>query len=311
MRPQLPPMLMAILFIGSLLLPAAGARACACGCGIFSVGAGNMLPSTLGNGTELFASVGYLDQTRDWSGSASAPASANADKNIRNLFQTVGVQTFFNRDWGLRVELPYWQRHFTTLDDAGQPVSFDHGALGDLRVLGLYTGFSPDRSSGLMFGAKLATGDWTYANFDRDTEIGTGTTDLLLGGYHQWKFGADGAWGAFVQTMADLPAGSRAGYRPGKELDTAFGVYPQGWDIGGTHLTPVLQALLSLRGKDSGVQADPDHSGYQRLVAAPGMELAWRRLRVDLSVGVPVYQHVNGNQLVAPWQWSLNLSYAL
>ncbi len=39
-------------------------------------------------------------------------------------------------------------------------------------------------SSGLSLGVKLPTGDWTYPNFDRDTSIGTGTTDLLLGGYH-------------------------------------------------------------------------------------------------------------------------------
>ena len=312
MRPQLPPMLMAILFIGSLLLPAAGARACACGCGIFSVGAGNMLPSTLGNGTELFASVDYLDQTRDWSGSASAPASANADKNIRTLFQTVGVQTFFNRDWGLRVELPYWQRHFTTLDDAGQPVSFDHGALGDLRVLGLYTGFSPDRSSGLMFGVKLATGDWTYANFDRDTEIGTGTTDLLLGGYQQWKFGTGTAWGGFVQAMADLPTNTRAGYRPGNELDVAVGVYPQGWALGDSvRLTPILQVQAALRQHDRDVAADPANTGYQRLLAAPALELAWSRLRVDATLAAPLYQHVRGVQLVAPWQASLMASWAL
>ena len=288
------------------------AHACACGCGIFSVGAGNMLPSTLGNGTELFASVGYLDQTRDWSGSASAPASANADKNIRTLFQTVGVQTFFNRDWGLRVELPYWQRHFTTLDDAGQPVSFDHGALGDLRVLGLYTGFSPDRSSGLMFGVKLATGDWTYANFDRDTEIGTGTTDLLLGGYQQWKFGTGTAWGGFVQAMADLPTNTRAGYRPGNELDVAVGVYPQGWALGDSvRLTPILQVQAALRQHDRDVAADPANTGYQRLLAAPALELAWSRLRVDATLAAPLYQHVRGVQLVAPWQASLMASWAL
>ncbi len=288
------------------------AHACACGCGIFSVGAGNMLPSTLGNGTELFASVGYLDQTRDWSGSASAPVSANADKNIRTLFQTVGVQTFFNRDWGLRVELPYWQRHFTTLDDAGQPVSFDHGALGDLRVLGLYTGFSPDRSSGLMFGVKLATGDWTYANFDRDTEIGTGTTDLLLGGYQQWKFGTGTAWGGFVQAMADLPTNTRAGYRPGNELDVAVGVYPQGWALGDSvRLTPILQVQAALRQHDRDVAADPANTGYQRLLAAPALELAWSRLRVDATLAAPLYQHVRGVQLVAPWQASLMASWAL
>ncbi|MDE1958658.1 MAG: hypothetical protein KGI40_06195 [Xanthomonadaceae bacterium] len=300
-----------VLIVLLLALPRL-ALACACGCGVFSVGTSSMLPSTLDNGTELFAAVDYLDQTRDWSGSSSAPASANADRNIRTLFQTVGVQTFFNRDWGLRVDLPYWQRHFATLDAAGDPVSFDHGALGDIRLTGIYAGFSADRSSGLMFGLKLPTGDWTYPGFDRDTEIGTGSTDLLLGGYHQWKFGAEGSWSGFAQAMADLPASSREGYRPGNELDVAAGVYPQGWALGaGMRLTPILQGLVSLRQHDRGINAAPADSGYRRVLIAPAVELAWSRLRVDATLAAPLYQHVRGFQLVAPWQASLSVSYAL
>ncbi|HVA66902.1 MAG TPA: hypothetical protein VNK24_08250 [Elusimicrobiota bacterium] len=30
----------------------------------------------------------------------------------------------------------------------------------------------------------LPTGDDTYANFDRDAELGTGSTQILSGGYH-------------------------------------------------------------------------------------------------------------------------------
>ena len=41
----------------------------------------------------------------------------------------------------------------------------------------MYTGFSKDMSKGLIFGVKLPTGDYTAANFDRDTQIGTGSTD--------------------------------------------------------------------------------------------------------------------------------------
>ena len=38
-------------------------------------------------------------------------------------------------------------------------------------------------STGLIFGVKLPTGDWKFAGFDRDTEIGSGSTDVLVGGY--------------------------------------------------------------------------------------------------------------------------------
>ena len=85
----------------------------------------------------------------------------------------------------MSIKVPYWFRTFRT--DIGIPGAPDvetyrHSALGDIRVLGTYTGFSADMSSGLSVGLKLPTGDWTYPNFDRDTSIGTGTTDLLLGG---------------------------------------------------------------------------------------------------------------------------------
>jgi hypothetical protein len=149
-----------------------------------------------------------------------------------------------------------------------------------------------------MFGAKLATGDWTYPGFDRDTAIGTGTTDVLLGGYHQWKFGANMGWGGFVQAMADLPTDSREGYRPGDELDAAAGVYPAGWTLGSARLTPILQMQASLRQSDSGSEADPENSGYQRL-------------RIDATVAAPIWQHTHGYQLVAPWQASLMASWAL
>ncbi len=47
--------------------------------------------------------------------------------------------------------------------------SFEHSALGDIRIEGMYTGFSDDMSTGVRFGVKLASGDFTYSNFDRDT----------------------------------------------------------------------------------------------------------------------------------------------
>jgi hypothetical protein len=288
------------------------ALACACGCGLFQVGTNGMLPTTTQSGTTLFAQLDYLDQSKNWSGTSSAPANANGDKDIRSLFQTVGLQTQFNRDWGMRVEVPYWQRHFSTLDGNGNPASFNHGALGDIRVTATYTGFSADRSSGLTFGAKLATGDWTYRGFDRDTEIGTGTTDLLVGGYHRWNFGAAMRWSGFVQATADLPTQARDGYRPGDEIDAAVGVYPAGWTLAGNlHLTPILQGLLAWRGHDRGIHADPDSSGYQRVLLAPALELQWRRVRVDASVAAPIYQHMRGNQLISPWQGSMTVSYTL
>ncbi len=286
--------------------------ACACGCGVFDVGASNLLPQSAG--TQVFFQASFLDQTDNWSGSSSAPAADNEDKHIRSEFYDVGIQHMFNRDWGLRMQVPYTQRHFATLDDDSGAVDvFDHGAIGDIRIMGMYTGFSDDMSSGLSFGLKLANGDWKYPGFDRDTELGSGSTDLLLGGYHQFRFGGPNSnWSGFAQVLADLPVATQDGYRPGNELDAAFGAYPAGWRLGtGVQLTPVLQTLISLRRPDSGAQADPDSTGYSRLLAAPGLDLRFNHLRVFADIEAPLWQNVRGDQLVAPWQAKLTISLRL
>jgi hypothetical protein len=304
--------LAAVVAVGLIAAVPGHARACACGCGVFEVGTSALLPDA--SGTTLFMQTNYLDQSDNWSGTSRAPAADNDDKHLRSEFYTVGMQTMFNRDWGLMLELPYTQRHFSTVDDdTGDVVDFDHGSIGDVRLMGVYTGFSDDMSTGLSFGLKLATGDWKYPGFDRDTEIGSGSTDLLLGGYHEAHLGGNGSrWSGFVQGLLDLPVSTQGGYRPGDELDAAFGTYPAGWWLGnGVTLTPVLQALVSLRAHDSGVNADPGGTGYARLLAAPGLELQIRRVRVYMDVEAPMWQNVRGDQLVAPWQAKLTASIKL
>jgi hypothetical protein len=61
---------------------------------------------------------------------------------------------------------------------------FDINSIGDIRLQGMYTGLSEDMSTGFTLGLKLPTGDWHYPPLDRDTQIGTGSTDLLFGAYH-------------------------------------------------------------------------------------------------------------------------------
>ena len=76
---------------------------------------------------------------------------------------------------------------------------------GDIRLEGIYTGFSDDMSSGLTFGVKLPTGDDShndaYGDIDRDSEIGTGSTDVLLGGFHRHRLTRDGSFTWFAQAL--------------------------------------------------------------------------------------------------------------
>lgn len=286
------------------------AWACACGCGVFEVGGSEMLPQ--GAGTQLFYQFSYLDQTDNWSGTSSAPAADNNDQHIRTLYQSVGLRHMFNRDWGFSVSVPYDQRHFSTVED-DIPSVMDHGQIGDVRIMGMYTGFSGDMSSGISFGLKLANGDWKVSGFDRDTQIGTGSTDVLLGGYHQFRIGGIGSnWSGFADALLDAPIRTQGGYRPGTELDAALGAYPGHWQLApGVELTPVLQGLISLRRPDSGVASNAPDTGFSRLLAAPGLELRVKRLRVFADIEAPLWQNVRGNQLIAPWQAKLTISLRL
>lgn len=283
--------------------------ACACGCGVFDVGTGAMFPG--GSGGTLFTEADFMDQNRNWSGASSASADGNSDKRIQTTFYTVGAQYMFNRSWGAQVDVPYWDRTFTTTDNSGNIVSFKHAAVGDIRLRAIYSGFSADMSSGLTFGVKLANGDSTYANFDPDTEIGSGSTDLLLGAYHLGKATNDGQWNYFLRAQWQEPVQSKAAYRPGSEAVGVAGLYYNGWGVGSeTKVVPLLQLTGAYRGHDGGALGHPGDSGYSRLFAAPGIEFDVSRLRLYLEADVALRNNVSGNQLVSNQLYKLSASYA-
>lgn len=291
----------------ALALPSLAA-ACACGCGIFDVGTSSMFANHAGG--MVFAELDLMDQSQNRNGTSSASAAANADKDIRTQFWTVGGQYFFNRNWGASVEVPWWNRRFTTTDpDSGDIVTYSHGALGDVRIKGTYTGISEDMSTGLTLGVKLPTGDSSYANFDPDTEIGTGSTDLLLGAYQLGKFDDAGRWSWFAQAQWIQPLSHKGNYRPGAEGVVAVGAYFEGWTTGAVKWSPMVQLRGSYRRQDGGADGHPEDTGYTRWLASPGIEARAGAVSVYADVALPVYTNNRGNQLFAGQLWKLNIAY--
>ncbi|HUL02004.1 MAG TPA: hypothetical protein VLV16_02100 [Gemmatimonadales bacterium] len=315
--------------IALLVLPAR-TLACACGCGIFDVGAGTMIPSDSESGLSVWFRYSYMNQNQNWAHGSKAPASDNDDKAIETSFFTPGISYVINHSWSLMAELPIYSRSLTTTDDgtvngpAGSIYTAHLTDMGDLLASVMFHGFSPDMSTGLQLGLKLPTGNYTGPNgslggseIDRDTLPGTGSTDVVVGGYHFGGLNSDNSLLYFAQARFQGAFLTRNDYRPGNELDAALGLsysIPLGAKA---RLTPIVQALGSYRIHDTGGNSDPLNSGYERLFVAPGVEVRVDKVKLYADVEVPVYQYTRAadpsqgtsGQLVAPYLLKVQLTY--
>jgi hypothetical protein len=334
-----------ILGAASFAFVPSAALACACGCAVFDVGANSAFPNDADSGLSVYFRYNHMDQTENWAGSSRAPAAYNGDKSIKTDFFTFGGQYMITHDWGVMVELPVFHRTLTTTGDGtayplGQVYSSTLTDLGDLMVQAVYAGFSPDLSTGVSFGVKLPTGNYTGpfippnqsadgANdptYDRDSLPGSGSTDLLWGIYHVGAVTADGALAYFTQARFQMAVMERAGvtgtYRPGNELDTGAGLT---YNLGAfgplSKVAPVLQLIFSDRSSDGGTASNPS-SGYRRLLVAPGIDLRAGKVKVYADVLLPLITNTTApsasaaniaagdvGQLVAPVIWRLQIGY--
>jgi hypothetical protein len=320
--PSRPLRTLAVALILAAVSPAHRARACSsCGCTLSSdwVSQGY----TAGAGFRLDLRFDYFDQDVLRSGTASVDGHAialPADREIqrRTLNRNTSVILDYSPtpEWGVNVQVPYYARFHTTAAPGDTAISTSHtSSVGDVRVLGRFQGFSPERTTGVQFGLKLATGSIDNAFIagpqageavDRGLQPGTGTTDVLLGVYH---FGALGrGWTYFTQALVEQPLNSRDGFRPGSGLNVNVGIR---WAAGRT-ISPQLQLAVRAEQRESGPTADVDNSGATLAYLGPGASL---RLGTSLSLyaflQVPIYQRVNGYQLEPRYLASFGLHLSL
>jgi hypothetical protein len=296
-----------------LAMTTSAARACACGCSVFDVG-GGMLPQENDHGGRIFFEYWHSDQNVNWIGSSRASPVLNQDKKLATDWYNAGFSYMFNRQWGMMVRIPFANRNFTTTIDpsVGLEQTFNSKSVGDIEVMGMYTGFFDDMSTGLTFGIKLPTGTYTAFGLDRDSQIGSGSTDLMLGGFHRGLLTGDNHWQYFSQVQWRLPflysyafdpdLGTQALYKPGYQVDGALGViYNNLYNVFGfDKITPLAQVIVSHRVHDVGPASDPLNSGFDRLMFAPGIEFTKvvdeannRVVKFYADVETPFYYRVN------------------
>jgi hypothetical protein len=286
-----------------MLLPSR-ADSCACGCGVFQVGTRWMMVTS--PGPRIFVQYSFLDQNQNWSNRQQVSPDLNADKLIRTSFYTLGMQYMLNREWGFMVETQLWDRYREGLDDADKPFTVRHVALGDTRLMAMYTGLSEDMSTGFSAGIKLPTGPINQTLLDRDTQVGTGTTDALFSAY---QMGQEDGWGWFIQGAVSFPLAEHDGYKPGNDFNGAIGAHYDRLNSSSS-IIPIASVVASIRGADGGSLADPENTGYSRIFFSPGVEVLFGDgFHFDIEFGIPIYSNIRGYQLISPWLLNTTVSY--
>ncbi len=303
----------------TLLAPSISMACSACGCTLNSDWASQGLVAS--GGWRFDLRDDYFDQSQLRSGTNAVSRSSLQTPNDDEIQQytinrnvTASVDYSPNKDWGVNVSLPYFDRSHATIAQGDTAVSTSHdNGIGDLRIVARYSGFDAQRSTGLLFGIKLPTGNsddrfetgpQTGEIVDRGLQLGTGTTDVLVGAYHFGAFSPD--WGYFGQVIAQQALNSDNGFKPGTGLNVNLGVRY----MASSTFVPELQINARAEKREQGVNADVENSGATLIYLSPGF--SWtpaHGVSLFAFVQAPLYQRVNGLQLEATRFVSVGVHY--
>ena len=309
-------------------IPTSAVYACAsCGCTLNSDFGTQGLSTASGWSLDVRYDTLNQNELRRGTGTISATDAANTtntatgdpaeiEKYTDNKYLTATLDYNDGNAWGVSVSLPYIDRSHRTLGVGGDGINpdpttgYDSSAsgIGDVRVIGRYYGLSDNRNFGIQLGLKLPTGNTnqkstaadgsTTVDVDPGLQLGTGTTDLILGAYYFDNLNQN--WDYFVQAQfqsalesSSMAAGS---YRPGDSVNLTGGMRYHGFES----FTPTLQINARYVNADSGAAADTYATGGTLVYLTPGfMVPVTSTVSVYSNLQIPIYQNVNGIQ-VAP-----------
>jgi hypothetical protein len=256
----------------------------------------------------------YIDQDQPMAGDSKVGVGAITQHHDevrtinRNWLATVDYA--FNADWGISATLPLIDRDHTHIHNhrgAQLNESWSFRELGDVRVLGRRQWHAESAqaerldSYGINLGLKLPTGERDLRNAEgalaeRTLQPGSGTTDLLLGGFFSRTLGSGASW--FTDALLQSPLEARDNFKPGTRVSLDLG-YRRELSAA---LAGMLQLNVLFKDRDQGSEAEPANSGGTFLFASPGVSYVLAKsLQVYAFVQLPLYQYVNGVQLVADW----------
>ncbi len=267
--------------------------------------------------TRLDLRMEYIHQDQLRSGTDKTVAAGEPGEHdeigTRNRNVVASLSHAFSPSLNLALQVPGVSRdHAHVFNGAGgpEPESWNFTRLGDVRVLAHLrlddAQSMHDHSHGLIGGIKLPTGSINVRNAagelaERSLQPGTGSTDLIAGGFVSGHF-AQTSWHA--QMSWQHAVSERAEYRPGDSVVVDAGVaYPLG------AVQALAQINLLWRGHDSGLNAEPADSGGKYVYFSPGVAVPLGGdTQIYGLVQLPLVQNVNGVQLTADWAATLGMT---
>lgn len=308
-------------------IPASAAFACAsCGCTLSSDWGAQGLSSEAGWSVDFRLDTLSQNQLRSGTGTI-APANAAAvtnpatgnpaevEKYTDNQYLTTTLDYNHGDSWGVTLTIPYIDRKHSTLGTGsdgsnpgpnGDSYESQGSGLGDVRVVGRYFGFSDAKNFGVQFGLKLPTGSTSQMSndgtlpVDPGLQLGTGTTDLIVGAYffdninQNWDYFVQGQYQTALANGYMGNGGNPGSYRPGDSVNLTGGLRYHGFDA----FTPEVQINVRNANTDSGSVADTFATGGTLVYFTPGVTIpVTEHVSIHSSLQIPIYQDLNGIQL--------------
>jgi hypothetical protein len=260
----------------------------------------------------------YLDQDQPRNGTQDVAVGEvpRHHDEVRTLSRVVTARGSyrFAGAWSVGAALPFVDRYHEHNHNHGGQIlveQWHYSGVGDLEVVGLRSFGSAESRSRFFVsaGVKAPTGVTDSPNEDGDSPepaalIGSGSWDVLAGAGAEWQLGgsADGSTGRVIPVRLSV-TGRYNGtgveeYRIGSQMQAHLGSeFPIG-----SSLALLGQANFRLRAKDdTGTSGEDDEdTGGTWLFLSPGLRVATGPFASLYGlVQIPVYQRVNGVQLVS------------
>jgi hypothetical protein len=335
--------LLKVLVASTITFPTYALACASCGCTLSSDAA---MGYSSAPGFRISLQYDYVNQDRLRHGSGTVSQSLVAtipdqevENKTTNQYVTLGLGYAPNASWDFKLLVPYIDReHSTYGSNPTLPLTTDQlssakvASLGDMKVIAAFQGFLPTHNLGIEFGVKLPTGNYGGTNasdqavghhpvyfgtsgnaggevLDTSLQAGTGSTDIIVGGYYYQAVSQDFdafVSGEFQSAVAQQLDQQDADYRPGNQANLSMGLRY----MANPKIIPQIQVNLNHRSADQGALADTANSAGTVAYLSPGISARiMDKAQLYGFVQLPVYRKLDGYQLAPKWMASVGLSY--